>query len=428
MNGRAAKNEIDEVRDGRACWVMKRKKGKTGIIAILIIIFLGTFGVGALLGGQFKSIFSETIAEKKDKGEIINILFMGIDARDAKSNSRSDTMILASIDSQNNKVAMVSIPRDTRIKNAFGRSDKINSVNYVKGPEAACKEVSKLLNIRVEHYVVTNFAGFDEIVDTLGGVDINVETNMVHRDVSYSINLAKGQQHLNGDQALQYVRYRGGPTADIGRTQRQQKFIKALAEQMFKANTIVKLPKLLPQISKNVNTNISMTDMMNLAQIAKNIDTEKITAQTLPGYPYTEPSSGASYWEADKDKSKILVSSLLQGKTFPVVGDPPSWISKDQNKYQPVDLPSAETLQENEPDPEAEVTEPDIIDAGTLPSPETPDEEDNGNGTDPNPIEPGGEEPVNPDPPVEPLPPIDGSETGHGVDNNNANNPPIINP
>ncbi len=404
----------------------KGKKGKTGLIVTLIIIFLATFGIGSLLGGQFKSVFSDTITERKDKGEVINILFMGIDARDAKSNSRSDTMILACIDSKNNKVAMVSIPRDTRIKNAFGHSDKINSVNYIKGPEAACKEVSKLLNAPVDHYVVTNFAGFGEIVDTLGGVDINVETNMVHPDVSYSINLAKGNQHLNGDEALQYVRYRGGPTADIGRTQRQQKFIKALARQMFQANTIVKLPKLLPQIEKNVNTNIPMSDMMSLAKIARDIDTDKITAQTLPGYPYTDPSSGASYWEADKGKAAVLINSLLQGKTFPVVGDPPSWISKEQQKYQPVDLPSAEILQEMEPDP---ATETDVNTDGNSDGTQTPVEELPGNPsqdvlTDPDAIDPAGTEPVNPGP-TDPLPPanVNGNSGGQAPNSNNNQTP-----
>lgn len=396
---------------------MMRKKGT---ISILILVFLGTFAIGALLGGQFKGLFKDTIAEKNEKGETINVLFMGIDARDGEKNSRSDTMILASIDSQNNKVAMVSIPRDTRIKNTFGRDEKINSVNYTKGPEAACKEVGKLLDVRVEHYVITNFDGFGEIVDTLGGVDIDVETNMVHRDVSYSINLSKGYQHLNGDQALQYVRYRGGPTADIGRTQRQQKFIKALAEQMFQTNTITKLPKLLPQIVKYVDTNISMQDMLHLAQIARKIDIQNITTQTLPGYPYTDPSSGASYWEADKTKAKILVSSLLQGKTFPVVGDPPSWISKNQNKYKPVDLPLPDTLKKNEPEPKPDVKEPDTIDV-PVPSPGTPGD-GNTNNPEPDPNNPG-EEPVNPDPGT-PLPP----EGNPGGNINSSFKPHTINP
>lgn len=426
-------------------WINSKKR----IFGALIIIFLATFGVGSVLGGQFKSLFSDSISEQDEKGKVINILFMGIDARDAKSNSRSDTMILASIDSKTKKVAMVSIPRDTHIKNALGHSEKINSVNYIKGPEAACKEVAKLLDTKVDYYVVTNFAGFGDIVDTLGGVDINVETDMVHKDVSYSIYLSKGYQHLNGDQALQYVRYRGGPTADIGRTQRQQKFIKALASQMFKAKTVLKLPKLLPQLSKCVHTNIPMTDMVYLANMAKKIDTSQIAAQTLPGYPYTDPGSGASYWEADKTKAKILISSLLEGKTFPVVGDPPSWIQKERNKYKPVDLPTAETLEKLEPVP---ATEPETIDDGTQTPSELPGDNSN---TEPGQIVPGGQDSTNtdsgtnpnpgtnPDPGTNPapgtipdpgtinggqsVPPVNSDGSSGTVNNNNVQTSPIVN-
>jgi len=168
----------------------------------------------------------------------------------------------------------------------------------------------------------------------------------VHKDVSYSINLSKGYQHLSGDQALQYVRYRGGPTADIGRTQRQQKFIKALAKQMFKAKTILTLPKLIPQISKYVKTNIPASDLLYMANMAKNIDISTINAQTLPGYPYTDPSSGASYWEADHAKAKIIIATLMQGKTFDVVGDEPEWMKATPAKYKSKELPTPEVLKE----------------------------------------------------------------------------------
>ena len=321
---------------------------KKGIVLVILAVFVATFSIGAVLGEQFKNLFSESIESKDLKGEPFNILFMGIDARDNKSNTRTDTMILASIDPKNKKVAMVSIPRDTHIKDSKGRNEKINFINYDKGPEAACKVVAELLDTEVDYYVLTNFAGFGKIVDALGGVDIDVETNMYHWDVSNIINLKKGNQHLNGDQALQYVRYRGGPTADIGRTQRQQKFIKALANEMFKAKTILKLPALIPEINKYVRTNIPLKDMVYMANMAKKFDSSSITAQTLPGYPYTDPSTGASYWEADQEKATIIVESLLQGKTFSVVGDPPTWMSKQKVIKAPVVIPDAEKELESE--------------------------------------------------------------------------------
>jgi len=303
-------------------------KTRAGKVSLGILVFLVTMGLGVLLGGQVNNIlFESSVQSKESSGKAINILFMGIDARDAQANSRSDTMILASIDPETKKIAMVSIPRDTRIKNSAGNYDKINSVNYLDGPEAACKTVGALLNVPVDYYVVTNFGGFGDIVDALGGVHIDIESDMHHDDPEYpelSINLTKGYQYLNGDQALAFVRYRGGPTADIGRTENQQKFIKALAAEMLQSKTILKLPQLIPQLYKNVRTNLPLKDLIYLANMAQKLDMENINAQTLPGYFYHDNVTGASYWEADKNIASKLIAALLQGQTFKVVEEGPA--------------------------------------------------------------------------------------------------------
>lgn len=338
-------------------------KGKA---LLFMAVFALTFGVGSFIGGKFNQPSIET---KAGQGQNINILFMGIDARDTKSNSRSDTMILASVDTKTKRTVLVSIPRDTRIKTLTGKSLKINSINYTGGPEAACKEVSKLLGLPVDHYVVTNFAGFGKIVDTLGGVHIDVESDMPHADPinpELAINLKKGYQLLDGKDALGYVRYRGGPTADIGRTQRQQKFIKALAKEMFKPATLVKLPKLIPQIAEYVHTDIPVSDMIYLAQMARDFDKpNSIITQTLPGYPFTDPSTGASYWEADREVADGIVAKLFNGEKFEVVSDPPNWLAK-QKKYQPTPPEDLEKIKEEVKELEEE-EEPSQPDNGTDP-------------------------------------------------------------
>ncbi len=323
---------------------------KKGLIVLFLVIFVAMFGIGAVVGEKYKSLFSDSIESKDIKGQAFNILFMGIDDRDNANNSRSDTMILATIDPKTSRVALLSIPRDTRIKNSKGRNEKINGVNYIEGPEAACKAVGELLDTDVEYYVTTNFEGFGKIVDILGGVDINVESDMKHWDVSYAIDLKKGLHHMNGDQALQYVRYRGGPTADIGRTQRQQQFIKALADEMFKAKTILKLPSLIPEINKYVKTNIPLTDMVYMAGMAKKFDSSGITAQTLPGYSFTDPSTGASYWEADREKAGVIIETLLQGKTLEVFSDPPK--SSKSTRYVAPVAPATANTKVTEPEEE----------------------------------------------------------------------------
>ncbi|MDD4802012.1 MAG: LCP family protein [Syntrophomonas sp.] len=302
-------------------------KSKIKTLAMFSIVFITMAGIGVFLGGHLENLFFESVESKNLKGKSINILFMGIDARDAKTNSRSDTMIVASIDTNSKKMALVSIPRDTRIKNSAGKYDKINSVNFINGPEAACKQVANLLNIPVSYYVITNFAGFGEIVDALGGVHIYVPPGMKHTDPinpELAFNIPAGNQYLNGKQALGFVRYRGGPTADIGRTENQQKFIKALAEEVLQSKTILKLPELIPQINKNVRTNLPIKDLAYLGNMAKDIDLANLSTQTLPGYFLHDSNTGVSYWEADKKVASILIESLLKGETFKVVMETPA--------------------------------------------------------------------------------------------------------
>lgn len=330
---------------------------------VLVIVFALTFGTGILIGKNI--VFNESIEEKATKGKTINILLMGIDARSEDTNSRSDTMVLVSIDRNTKKIAMVWIPRDTRVEVGFNRYDKINSVNYLKGPEAACGVVSKLLNTKVNYYAVVNFAGFVKIVDLLGGVYIDVDIDMQHYDPDpkLSINLTKGSQLLNGEDALRYVRYRGGPTADIGRTQRQQKFMKAVAQQMLEPKNIIKLPKLIPEVFEHVNTNISTKDILFIVNLAKEFDAGAVITQTLPGYPFTDPRTGASYWEADKDIAKGIIDDLLAGKTYDVAKDPPNWVKPAPAVYEP---PAEDEEIEELEDKREEVLEEELLEENNL--------------------------------------------------------------
>lgn len=329
---------------------MSSTKTRARTIGLLILVFAGFFVTGNLLAGHF---LNPSVESTVGRGKPVNILIMGIDARNAEVNTRSDTMIVASIDRKTRQVVMVWIPRDTRVK-VGGHYNKINSVNALEGPEAAAQAAGDLLGTRIDYYVVTNFAGFEKIIDILGGVDIDVETAMVHYDPDPRLNikLSKGQQHLNGLDALRYVRYRGGPTADIGRTVRQQKFVNALAKEMLKPGTIIKLPKLLPELAQHVRTNIPASDLLFMGKVAREFDAANITTQTLPGYPYTEPSSGASYWQADSDIADGILEDLFNGKTYDVAQDPPNWV---QPAAQPVtnELLNEEIPPEQMEDPES---------------------------------------------------------------------------
>ncbi len=284
------------------------KKFKEPKLILFLIICLTFLSAGV------EKAFPDSFIEIVKSGKPLNILLLGIDARPGEINARSDTIILVSIDCTLNKAALVWIPRDTKIYTS-NKSQKINMINQFHGPEATCKEVGKLLDINVNHFILTNFSGFENIIDILGGIYMYVDIDL--SSPSSGVYLKKGYQHLNGKQALKYARYRDKEKGDIGRTERQQKLLQALKNQVFKKETIIKIPDLLPELQKNILTNISASDMFYLLNLLLQIDKDIIT-QTLPGTPYNDPYSGASYWIVDPQVARSILNSLFHGHRFEI--------------------------------------------------------------------------------------------------------------
>ncbi|MDD4239515.1 MAG: LCP family protein, partial [Desulfotomaculaceae bacterium] len=272
-------------------------------------------------------------------GQRLNVLLLGIDARNGETLARTDTMILASVDTKSKQMSLLSIPRDTRVNIPNHGWDKINCAAELGGPETSMKVVSDLLGIPVKYYVQANFNGFKNIVDVLGGVTLDVDQDMNHEDETdggvYEINLKKGVQRLDGDKALQYVRFRDYLTGDIERTAHQQKFLVTLAKEMLQPGTILKLPSLVTEINKYVKTNLSVSDMVTLASVGKKLEDGNIVAQTLPGQ--TLDIDGGSYWGVDPAEAKQMVAKLFNGETVtnvvltsPLNGQPVSTGSSSQ--------------------------------------------------------------------------------------------------
>lgn len=236
-------------------------------------------------------------------GQRLNLLLLGIDVYQ-ENTGRTDTIILASIDTRNNKVDLLSIPRDTRVQIPELGWDKVNHAMVYGGPELTMNTVSDLLDIPIQYYIVTNFNGFENIVDILGGVTIDVEQDMN--------GLKKGVQRLNGEKALKYVRYRGYPQADIDRIRHQLKFLKVLYNETIQAGTITKLPELVPSFKGCISTNFAADDLYRLASAAKTVDKNNIRMQILPGKAVMIKS--ISYWSVDPDISRQIGTSIINGK------------------------------------------------------------------------------------------------------------------
>lgn len=268
------------------------------------------------------------------KGTRTNILILGVDARPGQTDtqSRTDSMLLVSLDPDLKKIAVISIPRDTLVT-IKGNKEKINAANEYGGPQLAAQMVGELLSTKVDYYLEMNFNGFKDIIDTLGGVNINIAQRMYKP--SENIDLNPGLQRLNGTQALGYVRFRSYVYGDIQRTEQQQVFLKALAQELLQPKTIARLPQLASEVYNNVTTNLSLTDMAKLAACAPAFSPDAMISQTLPGTFYADylsDGSSASYWKVDQRLAAQVLDNLYAGHTLAVIEGEASSLPKIEPK------------------------------------------------------------------------------------------------
>ena len=298
-------------------------------VSLAVIIFASVFALS--MGGLFSENATDEYAEEyiEPVDEVtgkINVLLLGVD----NEGLRTDTIIVASFDTDDGTVNMLSIPRDTRMY-VGSRYQKINAAHAISkkngkiaGPQGSIEAVTRLTGIPINYYVEFSFKAFRETIDALGGVYFDVPQNMDYEDPVQDlyIHLNKGYQHLDGDKAEQLVRFRRYPEGDIKRVSVQQDFIKQVADQKLNAGIIGKLPELYKTLSQNIKTNFSFADMTKYAAPLMNLSLENITTHALPGR-YSGSEYEASYWLADMRETKILVETVFKYDTTYATTDKP---------------------------------------------------------------------------------------------------------
>ncbi|MEZ4490478.1 MAG: LCP family protein [Cyanobacteriota/Melainabacteria group bacterium] len=244
-----------------------------------------------------------------------NILLMGVDSNGKNTkrfeNTRSDTMILASIDPFNKKVGLISIPRDSRVRiPEKNHLDKINAAHALGGPELAVRTVESALSVPVDHYVVIDRVGLRDVFEAIGPVTVNVENRMRYRDRAsgLDIDLQPGVQELDAHQVEEYLRFRHDQKGDIGRIARQQWFLRQAQNKLKDPSVILKIPNLIQFASNYVVTDMSVQDMTALFGFAKDIGADSIETATLPGEGAT--IHGGSYWVIDPEASALVLKRL----------------------------------------------------------------------------------------------------------------------
>ena len=210
----------------------------------------------------------------------------------------SDSMLLIRFNPQTGQLVVLSLPRDTRTY-VQGRLTKLNEASAYGGAALAAESVSELLGgVAIDRYVRINVQGVEKLIDALGGVTVTVPQDMKYQDDSQHlyINLKAGEQHLDGNKALQFLRFRYDANGDIGRVQRQQMFMRALAEQTINPATIARLPKILSVVQSNVDTNLKVEELLALLGYASQVNRSNVQMLMLPGN-FSSPSEySVSYW------------------------------------------------------------------------------------------------------------------------------------
>ena len=289
----------------------KRVKWMLGIILTFLVVWAGVMAANQYRGSISASLMGgESPVEKKD--DIARVLILGVDRREGDT-GRSDTMMVAALDKDKKSAALLSVPRDTRVDIEGNGFEKINHAYAYGGHKLSQKSVEKLLGNPIDHYIIIDTKAFSRIIDALDGIDINVEKRMYYEDPwddngGLVIDLYPGQQHLNGDKAIQYVRYRDGE-GDIGRIGRQQKFMKAVLEKVVSPSVLPRLPKLVEEIRSAVQTDMSLGELLDFAGMMKDVHDKGLTAQMVPGQPAF--LQDISYWIPDITDVRAILPQAL---------------------------------------------------------------------------------------------------------------------
>ena len=334
-----------------------KKKKKTSYwkyFIVLIFVFVlsgigGAFFANALIDNkpEYTQDVQDGLLVTKDKA---TVMIMGVDKRNDDV-GRSDTLMVATLDPDKNQAALLSIPRDTRVKIKGHGYDKINAAYAYGDRKLSQQTVEGLLGIKIDHYIVIDIHGFTKIIDALGGVDIDVEKRMYYEDPwdddgGLYIDLQPGMQHMDGKTAVTYVRYRD-EEGDIGRIRRQQKFMKAVMDKLVSPAIIPRLPSMVSAMYDAVETDMSISELLSFMGTLQEAKDNGLKSEMLPGKPvYIDD---ISYWIPDISKTRQILASTLGVKMNSTITNSIEYDAQEYEESMPdnaVEIPDAQRIKQ----------------------------------------------------------------------------------
>lgn len=295
----------------------KKRKLRKRVYFIFIPLFLLLLagGYGGYLYLKADAVFSDSYVddgrEKSDlrdkmvdpKYDHVSVLIMGVDSSDKRANaesSRTDTLMVATLNKDDHSVKLLSIPRDSYVYIPdVQREDKINHAHAYGGTKATIDTVENLLDIPIDYYVKVNFEAFIEVVEAVDGITVDVPYEFKEqnsKDKANAIHLMPGVQTLDGEEALALARTRKLDN-DIQRGKRQQEIIKAIVKKAVSVNSILKYDNIIEAIGGNMTTNMHFDEMKSFIAYGTSGDLDFETL-SLEGHDY-QPS-GVYYWQVDE--------------------------------------------------------------------------------------------------------------------------------
>lgn len=312
----------------------QRRKERIKRAAVVVAALLGVLVLAAAAWAWYfmdsvqrqiatPSAISESLAQVVDEPEPrqpFTILLLGSDVRPDEEVARADTIIVAKVDPETKQVWMLSIPRDTKVDIPGYGTAKINAATFYggvdEGPALMVETVEQFLEIDINYYMEVDFSGFEQVVDAMGGIWIDVDTEIddwkaaSHSPLHRASHIDPGYQLLTGEYALTYVRSRDFVDADFGRMRHQQTFFRALADQATSTENLLRIPSIVSQVSKNLTTNMTISDLIASAQSLKGLSSDRLYTATVMG-EWISP-----YVVTDEEEKARLVSAFIDGRSF----------------------------------------------------------------------------------------------------------------
>lgn len=407
----------------------KKKSNRKNIILLVFAIIAFLLAGGAFLAVQFikppdisihendKTIIDEENGDVVaiDPGQRISDYFTFLVCATDIDETRTDNMMVVGFDTKNHKVNVLNIPRDVMCtNNKSGANRKINAAYGAKHDiNNTKKEVKKVIGFTPDKYIVVNFNGIAEIVDAIGGITYEVPFKMIYNDPVQDLNIyfEPGLQKMNGEQVVEFLRWRhndpgythlqkdGYDGGDESRIAKQQEFLMHLAKQILRPENILKAKPVAEAVFNNVKTDLTMGELVWMANQAMQVKTTDIQMFTLPGYPansYAGTNAFLSFFFPNESKTLALVNEHFNPydrkiTSLDVMESPPEGTRRpgvtsdeDEEEVTPKEEPENPEPEEQTGDPEQSET--------TAPEESTGSNESGTNGTDSSDLESSGSE------------------------------------